>query len=555
MSALALLKKPYQAIKGISNNMAANKELERVVRGRLSDARAIASDGNFMDAVNFIYSGEKFDGGWGLDRNYEITNLPEIRRRSLELWRSNPIANAIFGRLETKVINDGLRVEALPEARFIGLTDDSPELQEWTEGIEAFMHLYSIDPSLADERERLNFYQLQRQAYSAAKLSGDCLVIRRIDPETMLPRIQLVDGKHIGTPFEFSMGVNPSTGNDVINGIEVDKKGRELGYWVRVAAFNQNPTNLFNFKSIFISAFGVNSGRRVANLVYGSRLRVDEYRGMPLLGHTMQMLKQIDRTLDNHQLAMALDAALVMSVVKDVKAPQDVEAMLSGGTLRKAATREKTVDVSQPNGSTKATNFKQFGNGIMFDDLPPGTKIESHNSRHPNPNVDKAVLFGMNLASASCEVPPEIMLLMFNNNFSASRQAVNEFDAVRRKEHSQFNPQFNDPVYKDVVIALDINGRQPTPGLMRAMLDDDRITFNAWTQASWSSTAELSVDMLKHINMFEKAHNNGYVTREAVALKYFGTRHKKVVSKLGIENAALAKARAPLVDLEKSNGG
>ena len=318
---------------------------------RLPAARNVmALGGSYLDASQILYTGEKFAGGWGLNRDYEIVNLHEVRRHSLELWRSNPIAVSIFGRLETKIINDGLRLEALPEARFLGFNDNSPELQEWTDDAEGYMGLYADDAKLVDERGRFNLYQLQRQAYSTAKLSGDCLVIRRIDPLTFMPRIQLVDGKHIETPFEFSMGINPSTGRQVINGVEIEANGSETGYWVRTAAFKPGQNNVFNLGYQFVDAFGKNSGRRRANLVYGSRLRVDEYRGMPLLAHAMQMLKQIDRTLDNAQLAMALDAQVVLSIVTDVKAPQSASNMVGNGPLQKTAARTATVNLPQEDG-------------------------------------------------------------------------------------------------------------------------------------------------------------------------------------------------------------
>lgn len=540
---------------GLGFTNSANDSLrafQKQIKKRLPAARQMLNDSNFMDSVHYAYTGEKFAGGWGLNRDYEVVNLPLMRAHSLELWRSNPTANAILGRLETKVINDGLRVEALPEARYVGLDENDPFLEEWADDLESFVHLYAIDAQLVDERRRLNMYQLQRQGYSTAKLSGDCLVIRRIDPETMLPRIQLVDGKHIDTPYEFPMGINTRTGRDVINGVEIDSKGVEVGYWVRTRAFKPNQNNILNFGYQFVSAFGDNSGRRVANLIYGSRLRVDEYRGMPILGCTMQMLKQIDRTLDNQQLAMALDNTLVLSVVTDKDAPQTASKYLNDGPLKKASALQKTVDVQQPGGNFRELDFRGMGNGIMFDRLDRGTKIESHNTRHPNPDVVKVALFGLNLASAASEVPPEIMMLSFNNNFSASRQAVNEFDSIRRKEHSQFNPQFNNPIYQDIVIALDITGLRPTPGLMEAIVQNNRIKLNAWTQAQWSSTAELSVDMLKHINMLEKAHKLGYLTHEQAALKYFGTRFKKAANKLRKENELLAEINKPLVELEKN---
>lgn len=533
---------------------AAEESYQKGLISRADNFASIASQSsNYLDALHTLYTGEKFAGGWGINKDFEVVDLPLLRRRSLELWRSNPIANGIFGRLETKMINDGLRVEALPEGRVLaalGLPGDDDFLEQWSESMEAYFNVYSLDPSLVDERRRFNLAQLQRQGYSAAKLSGDILQIRRIDSETFLPRVQLVDGKHIETPFEFINGINPATGRDVIQGVEIDKGGVEVGYWVRTRAFNPNQNNILNRGFVFINAFGPQSGRRVANLVHGSRLRIDEYRGVPLLAQCMQMLKQIDKTMDNHQLSMAIDNSIVLSVVTDVGAPRGAAAALSGGPMKKAATFEKNVAVNQPDGGSKEATFSSFGPGLIFDNLGPGKKIESHNARHPNPDVGKSVLFGINLVSASIDMPPEILMLMFNNNFSASRQAVNELEATRRKEHSQFNPQFNDPIYHDVVIGMELSNRINTPGLMEAIVSNDRLAMNAWFAAQWSSTAELSVDMLKHVNALIKAVREGFIDRTSVALKFFGKRFNKNISKLSKENEELARVLGPLADLD-----
>ena len=96
----------------------------RGVEARAVHFPEIVAQEGFLGAVHEVYSGEKFTGGWGLDRNYEVVDLPAIRKKSLELWRSNPIAVGIFNRLVTKVVNDGLKVEAMPEAQFIGFDQD-----------------------------------------------------------------------------------------------------------------------------------------------------------------------------------------------------------------------------------------------------------------------------------------------------------------------------------------------------------------------------------------------------------------------------------------------
>lgn len=538
------VKERYQAVSEV-----------RALKKRVSQMEAITYDSGYFDAVNYAYTGEKFAGGWGLSRDYEVVNLYELQKKSLELWRSNPIANIIFDRLETKIIGDGLHLEATPEVNLLGFNPDNEFIQEWTETLESYYRVMTAFPELVDERSRLNMVQLQRQAFNTAKLSGDALIIRRIDPVTFLPRIQIIDGKHIQTPFQFTMGINTTTGRTVINGVEIEDNGTEAGYWVRTRGFKPQANPFQNLTYKFVPAYGANSGRRVANLLYGSRLRVDEYRGMPLLGHVLQMLKQIDRALDYEQLAMALDATLVMTVVRDVNAKQNAMNMLTDKPLELASVAEKNVEVNQPDGGTKNVPFKEFTPGLMIDNLAPGTKIESHDSRRPNNDLMKSVMGAFNIINASVGIPPEIAILTFNNNFSASRQAVNEFEATKRKEQSTFNAGFNDPYYRDFVLGLEFTGKINTPGLMDAIRVGDNTRVASWVMADWINRTELSVDMLKHIKMLSEAHKEGYVDREAVARKFFGTSFKKVLARLRTQNKDLAEVNKPLVDLEKTPGG
>ncbi len=528
----------------------------RALEKRVDQMGAIVAESNLLNAVHHVYTGEKFLGGLGLSKDFEVVDLVELRRNSLELWRSNPIANGIFNRLETKIIGDGLHLEATPETNLLGFEADNEFIQQWSENLESHYRIVSTFPELVDERKRFDMPQLQRQAYNTAKLSGDALIIRRIDPTTFLPRIQIVDGKDIHTPFEFPMGINPKTGRTVMHGVEIEDNGTEVGYWVRTRVFNQNIRNITNRISFqFVPAFGANSGRRVANLLFGSRVRVDEFRGIPLLGHVIQMLKQIDRALDYEQLAMALDATLVMSVVTDTDAKRDIANMIGGGVMKKASAVETTKDVKQPDGTTKAVGFNQIQPGLIVDNLAPGQKIESHNTRRPNPDLMTSVMGAFNIIHASIGIPPEIGILTFNNNFSASRQAVNEFESTKRKEQGQFNAGFNIPYYKDLVFGLEFSGQISTPGLMQAMRSGDNTRVAAWLMAEFISRTELSVDMLKNIKMLKEAHEMGYLTHEAGARKFFGTSHRKVVAKLRAENIDLAEVNKPLKELENAAAG
>ena len=136
---------------------------------------------NFMNlsSLSSGYAGSKvnFLNGFGLTADLRIVDLRTLQFRSLQMMRENVFASAIFGRLETKVINTGLRLRCMPPSEILGsfMTDD--ELQEWSGNTERLFEVWCKDKRLVSLAGKYTFGQLQRLAYKCALLSGDCLVI------------------------------------------------------------------------------------------------------------------------------------------------------------------------------------------------------------------------------------------------------------------------------------------------------------------------------------------------------------------------------------------
>jgi hypothetical protein len=162
--------------------------------------------------------GSKFAGGYGYT-NLLTTDYWTLRARSSELFETNIYARGIVRRLITNEINDGLKLQSMPEEAILGKPEDS--LSDWTEEVENRFQLWCDRPLLCDQAERQSFGALQAVARMEALVDGDVLVVLRQDPRTGLPRVQLVKGSQVQTPMNAL-----SSGATIKHGVELDSSGR-----------------------------------------------------------------------------------------------------------------------------------------------------------------------------------------------------------------------------------------------------------------------------------------------------------------------------------------
>jgi capsid protein len=261
--------------------------------------------------------GEKFTGGLG-PVDILFTDYWALRARSAELYQRNLYARGLIRRLISNQINTGLHLEATPEEKILGLKEES--LSDWAEDVENRFALWGNNPYLCDQDERRTFGALQEAAQTEALVSGDVLVVLRNDQRTRLPRIKLISGSAVQTPW----GRNIANADKIKHGVELDAQGRHAAYWV----LQEDDT----YKRL--PAYGEKSGRRIAWRLYGTDNRLDDVRGMPLLGLVLQSLKEIDRYRDASLRKAVINSMLAMFVSKGQPLPGTKP--LSGGATRRA---------------------------------------------------------------------------------------------------------------------------------------------------------------------------------------------------------------------------
>ena len=464
------------------------------------------------DIMQTIFTGDPYPGSFGLTKDYVFVDYYTLRIRSVQLFKENPYARGIFERLLENEINSGLSLEANPISLYTHLEEE--ETSEWIQKVETDFKIWAETPELCDYYKQKTFAQLQNALRFTSLVSGDCLVVLRINPQSKTPQIQLIDGSNIQTP----LGYECRKGNTIRNGIEYDSLGRQVAYYVRQVCFNESnfENNILNYKRV--PAFGEKSGRRIAWLVYGNNTRLlNNDRGEPILSHVLYMLKDLDRYKDAEMRAAVINGMLPLFIKKS-------EGLGSGG-LEYGAIRKKTIEVGDADGEKRQLTITSNLPGTIFNELNAGEEPISFNTQRPNVNFASFQDAIIDTIASSIGLPPEILRLKFQNNFSASRQANNEFSVYLQKRNYLFAQEFLQKIYEEKIITAVLNGDLEAKELYQAIINNDIKTIKAWTKASWSGISRPSVDIQKDVNAMATALEYAIVTRDYACDRIIFTFH------------------------------
>jgi lambda family phage portal protein len=472
------------------------------------------------------WHGEKYPGGLG-PAEILSTDYWTLRHRSAALFKSNLYARGLIRRIIDNEISTGLHLEASPEEGLLGYPDDG--LAEWTETVENRFALWCNAPRLCDFLGANRFGKLQEFARREALICGDILVVLHQDDPTGLPKVQLVNGSKIQTPLR-----SPSKGTRIEHGVELDTFGRHVAYWVQQD----------DGSSRRITAYGERTGRRVAWLVYGTDMRLDDVRGEPLLSLVVQSLKEIDRYRDSTQRKATINSMLAMFIKKTEDKP-GTRPITSGAVRRGLDTAADST------GTARSFRTMEMMPGLVIDELAVGEEPQGF---LPNGTDEKfgdfeaAILAGIAFANG---VPPEIYRLFFSNNYSASQAAINEFKMVLDKNRTDFGAQFCSPIYEEWLVSEVLKRRVSAQGLLEAWRDPERFdVYEAWIQSDWSGHIKPAVDLSKLVNGYAAQIKEGLNTRSRVTRELSGQRYSKVIKQLARENAQWAKAMEPVQRIE-----
>jgi len=480
--------------------------------------------GGGATVANF-FDGEKFFGGFGPT----LLAFPDywaLRQRSSQLFTENLYARGLIRRLITNEINTGLTLQAEPNDELLEQLSEE-EAEAWAEDVESRFEIWAATPKLCDFEGQRTWAKLQEEARRESLIEGDILVVLHTNRRTGLPQVQLIRGGRVVTPLRRALG-------NITHGVELDARGRTVAFHVRQPGFGFDET-------IRIPAVGPKSGKRMAWLQYGSDKRMDAVRGMPLLGIILQSLKELDRYRDSEQRAATINALLAMFIQKGDDKPGT--RPMSGGAVRRAVV-QGDADAS---GAVREFNIAAATPGVVFEELQTNEIPVSFNTSRPNVNYGTFEAAVVQAIAWANEVPPEILMLAFSNNYSASKAAINEFKGYISRIRKDFGETFCQPIYVEWLVAEVGAFRIEAPGLLEARRDVLRyVEAGAWLRAVWAGPVKPSVDLGKDVKAYKEAIDANLVSATRASEDLFGVRFTRVLKRRTREIRAIQQMNKTL---------
>lgn len=456
----------------------------------------------FTMSLNDTWNGSKFSGSFGSIEDYSFVDYWTLRKRSLRLFRENIYAKGIIRRLIWNEIHTGLIPAPTPVGAVLWPNDDETEREntaaKYGASFATEFNLYCDTPAVFDYEKKMTFGAFQARVRFESLVCGDGIIISRINPKTHLPSWQWVNGDNIRTPDSYT----PRNGNFIKHGVEFDKSGKRVAFHVRtevngVSSFERVPCR------------GERSGRLISWMVYGSETLLDDVRGEPFLADTLYMLKDLDRYRDAETRAAVVNAMLAFFVEHSGDGirgsrPTDGLARLKQGS----AVLPDSYDVPKPQ-----PDIRIMEPGTIYDNLAPGDKISSFQTNRPNVNYSTFEGAILSALAWTHGIPPEILVLKFSSNYSASRQANNEFEIYLTRQNKTNSDAFCKNVYQCYITQCVLIGQLKAPGFIIAYSSIDKWrTVSAWLSCAWIGLNRPAIDRDSEISASQKGLDNGLTT-------------------------------------------
>lgn len=453
--------------------------------------------------------------GGGSHREDIEEHIGTLRQRTRDLYcGGSNLATGAVKRLRTNAVGTGLHLKSTINEEVLGISaDEARELEEIIE--REFAHWAN---STNCDIERIdNFYQLQQLALLNALLSGDSFALmtttKRIGSIYDL-RIELVEADRISTPD--NQTVNPL----FCEGVEKNEAGEVVAYHISkfhpLSFAERQPREWVRVK-----AFGEKTGRR--NVIHVmNRERIGQVRGVPFLSPVIETIKQLGRYTEAEVLAAVINGLFTVFIEKE-GASDDM-------AFGEVVPEEMQVD-------REDENSIELAPGAVID-LGEGEKANMVNPGRPNPNFDPFVMAVIKQIGAALEIPYEILIMAFSNNYSASRAAILEFFKVIKMYRAWFVADFCQPIYEEWLSEAVARGRIYAPGFFH-----DPIIKDTYCSAEWNGPSAGQLDPKKEVEAAELRVQSGFSTRERETTELTGTDFYKNVKQRKREEELLKEVK------------
>ena len=432
----------------------------------------------------------------------------EMARRAYTLVTTNEFAKILVSRLTQFVVGTGLQLHPEPMLNFLRrkLKINLPET--FGKDIKELWNLIEDDEMLSQSKDQ-TIHSLAKDVFYNGFIAGDVLVVKRVVNQNL--EYQIINGLSVYSVLK----VNPDNGNKIIDGVEIDENNVPVGYWIK----QKNGMN-----EIRLDARD-KKGRLLAWLVPVGEKRINATRAYSKLGVIMQKLHKTGRYANAEVIAAETNSKFA-AVIEQSKDSSGVNPLANIGFKTPALPRgfAEKHNLDQPqtdNGEIRnRAEQKRFNNflqrvksGIFFQ-TPIGQKMTSFDTKRPNVNY-VGFLDGSNkYMFASDDMPIEIAILQFSNNFSASRASLKMFEQICKYiQKTTIIDRFYVQIYKQHFELWCLKGDIFAPKYLQ-LKDDTGFIDNAYTKCKFVGQKIPHIDEVKEVNAVVAKLKSGLCTYE-----------------------------------------
>lgn len=454
-----------------------------------------------------------------------------LRQRARMLYMAAPVATSAIKTNRTNVIGCGLQLKSRINRVKLGLTPE--QAKEWQRKTEEEFELWAANKRNCDAIGVNNFYTAQQLALASCLLSGDMIVLlKHEDPTVLNPyglRFHMIEADRVSTPTAMTAGSSffanmtqgeTKEGNRIYDGIEVDKNGRIIAYWIRNTYPFQQTADKTEWKRVL--ATGEETG--LPNVLHVMETeRPEQYRGVSYLAQVIEPMLQMRRYTDS-ELTAAVVESFFTAFIKTEADPNENPYNEVGG--------DGTEQVSDD------PNEYEMGPG-QINIMKPGEDVVFGDPKRPAGGFDGFVVAICKQIGAALEIPADLLLKSFNASYSASRAALLEAWKAFKMRREWFADDFCRPLYEVWMAEAVARGRIIAPGFF-----SDPAIRAAWLGSEWIGPTQGQLDPVKEITAEQLACENGFSTREQSTIRLNGGSFEANAEQLVDENARLAQANA-----------
>jgi len=443
------------------------------------------------------------------------------------------------------VVGSYFLLNAKPNTRALGIEDkDGTWEQEFQEEVEALFTLWAESPDNWPDASRMNTLTgLVRLAIGVYLASGEVLAscewIRATAARPYRTAIQMIESDRLSNPY------GTISAGTLRGGVERDRYGAPVSYWIRESHPSDYQVNSLNWKNYPARmAWG---RQRVIHIF--EQARVDQTRGISDLTTALKEMRVTKRFRDIVLQNAVLNASVAASI--EAELPGQHEGVLGNGDDTDLVSWAENYlgAVNDFSGGSKSLTI----DGVRIPHLFPGQKLQLRPAGQGGPLGTEFEASLLRYIAANLGVSYEELSRDYSqSNYSSMRAAMIQTWKFMQARKKMVADRFATHIYRlwfeEAVNAGIITTLKGRPDFYEGMNKD------AYTQCDWLGAGRGQIDELKETQAAVLRINNNLSTLEIELARAHGLDWRAVLKQKAREKTMVDElGLAPVVDPNMEN--